>query len=101
MQTQLNLIFILYLSLSQSAGISGKLLIFHTSLPISEAPGKLKNREDRKVLATEKEKVRLCVCRHLVYLFSLRLYEPSCDTVDCFILIMYRNNAFFTARITY
>ena len=26
-------------------------------MPISEAPGKLKNREDRKVLATEKEKV--------------------------------------------
>ncbi|XP_028403896.1 protein transport protein Sec24C-like isoform X2 [Dendronephthya gigantea] len=44
----------------KSAGISGKLLIFHTSLPISEAPGKLKNREDRKVLATEKEKTILC-----------------------------------------
>ena len=28
-------------------------------MPISEAPGKLKNREDRKVLATEKEKVAL------------------------------------------
>ena len=44
-------------SFLQSAGISGKLILFHTSLPISEAPGKLKNREDRKVLATEKEKV--------------------------------------------
>jgi len=26
-------------------------------LPIAEAPGKLKNREDRKLLGSEKEKV--------------------------------------------
>jgi hypothetical protein len=52
----------------QSAGISGKLLIFHTSLPISEALGKLKSREERKVLATEKEKV----CLYLS-LFSLAI----------------------------
>ena len=37
----------------------GKLLVFHSSLPISEAPGKLKNREDRKLLGTEKEKTIL------------------------------------------
>ena len=42
----------------QSAGISGKLFVFHSSLPIGEAPGKLKNREDRKLLGTEKEKVQ-------------------------------------------
>ena len=42
----------------QGAGISGKLYIFHSSLPIVEAPGKLKNREDRKLLATDKEKVK-------------------------------------------
>ena len=35
---------------------SGKLLVFHSSLPIAEAPGKLKNRDDRKLLGTEKEK---------------------------------------------
>jgi len=28
-------------------------------LPIAEAPGKLKNREDRKLLATDKEKTIL------------------------------------------
>ena len=40
-----------------SADRSGKLFIFHSSLPLAEAPGKLKNRDDRKVLGTEKEKV--------------------------------------------
>ncbi len=45
----------------QSAECPGKLIIFHTSLPVAEAPGKLKNRDDRKVLGTEKEKVWLPV----------------------------------------
>lgn len=31
--------------------------MFHTSLPIAEAPGKLKNREDKKLIGTDKEKV--------------------------------------------
>ncbi|KAJ8676393.1 hypothetical protein QAD02_012180 [Eretmocerus hayati] len=35
---------------------SGKLMVFHSSLPSGEAPGKLKNRDDRKVLGTDKEK---------------------------------------------
>jgi len=35
------------------------LLIFHSSLPIADAPGKLKNRDDRKVLGTDKEKTVL------------------------------------------
>lgn len=33
--------------------------MFHSSLPIAEAPGKLKNRDDRKLLGTEKEKTVL------------------------------------------
>ncbi|XP_046392405.1 protein transport protein Sec24C isoform X2 [Ischnura elegans] len=40
----------------KAAECNGKLLVFHSSLPIAEAPGKLKNRDDRKVLGTEKEK---------------------------------------------
>lgn len=36
---------------------SGKLLIFHTSLPTFNCPGQLNNREDRKLLGTDKEKV--------------------------------------------
>ncbi|KAK0400261.1 hypothetical protein QR680_003427 [Steinernema hermaphroditum] len=38
---------------------AGKLFIFHSSLPTFEAPGKLKNREDRKALATDREKTVL------------------------------------------
>ena len=44
--------------ISQAADCSGKLYVFHASLPIAEAPGKLKNRDDRKLLGTDKEKVK-------------------------------------------
>ncbi|NXU04562.1 SC24C protein, partial [Buphagus erythrorhynchus] len=40
----------------KAAECAGKLFIFHTSLPIAEAPGKLKNRNDRKLINTDKEK---------------------------------------------
>ena len=43
----------------KSADRTGKLFIFHSSLPTAEAPGKLKNRDDRKLLGTDKEKVCL------------------------------------------
>lgn len=43
----------------KSSDRTGKLYIFHTSLPIAEAPGKLKNRDDRKLLGTDKEKTIL------------------------------------------
>ena len=33
--------------------------MFHSSLPIAEAPGKLKNRDDRKLLGTDREKTIL------------------------------------------
>ncbi|XP_060519788.1 protein transport protein Sec24C isoform X2 [Cylas formicarius] len=38
---------------------AGKLLVFHSSLPTAEAPGKLRNRDDRKLLGTDKEKTVL------------------------------------------
>lgn len=38
---------------------AGKLYVFHSSLPTSEAPGKLKSRDDRKLLGTDKEKTVL------------------------------------------
>lgn len=41
----------------KAAECAGKLFLFHTSLPIAEAPGKLKNRDDRKLINTDKEKV--------------------------------------------
>nr|XP_056704232.1 protein transport protein Sec24C [Euleptes europaea] len=40
----------------KAAECSGKLFIFHSSLPIAEAPGKLKNRDDKKLINTDKEK---------------------------------------------
>ncbi|XP_037133608.1 protein transport protein Sec24C isoform X1 [Syngnathus acus] len=40
----------------KAADCSGKLFVFHTSLPIAEAPGKLKNREDKKLIGSDKEK---------------------------------------------
>lgn len=38
---------------------AGKLMVFHSSLPTAEGPGKLKNRDDRKLLGTDKEKTVL------------------------------------------
>ncbi|KAI5726271.1 hypothetical protein M8J77_026255 [Diaphorina citri] len=38
---------------------TGKLLVFNSSLPIYEAPGKLAHRDDRKMLGTDKEKTVL------------------------------------------
>ncbi|XP_035262282.1 protein transport protein Sec24C isoform X1 [Anguilla anguilla] len=40
----------------KAAECAGKLFIFHSSLPIAEAPGKLKNRDDKKLVGTDKEK---------------------------------------------
>jgi protein transport protein SEC24 len=49
----------------RSANRTGKLFIFHSSLPSLEAPGKLKSRDDRNLLSTDKEKVGF------VYIFSV------------------------------
>ncbi|XP_036811660.1 protein transport protein Sec24C isoform X4 [Oncorhynchus mykiss] len=40
----------------KAADCAGKLFVFHSTLPIAEAPGKLKNREDKKLVGTDKEK---------------------------------------------
>lgn len=52
---------VIALTFLQAAECAGKLFIFHTSLPIAEAPGKLKNRDDRKLINTDKEKV-IMIC---------------------------------------
>lgn len=41
----------------KAADCPGKLFVFHASLPTAEAPGKLKPRDDRKLVNTDKEKV--------------------------------------------
>lgn len=66
----------------------GKLLVFHSSLPIAEAPGKLKNRDDRKLLATEKEKTVLSEYFFIFFLsisshFSFLIY-PSAPQVNTY-----------------
>ncbi|XP_053272265.1 protein transport protein Sec24D [Pleuronectes platessa] len=40
----------------KAAECSGKIFLFHSSMPTAEAPGKLKNRDDKKLVNTEKEK---------------------------------------------
>ena len=40
----------------KAAGCAGKILLFNSSLPVADAPGKLENRDDRKLLGTDKEK---------------------------------------------
>ncbi|XP_061524944.1 protein transport protein Sec24D [Phycodurus eques] len=40
----------------KEAECSGKLFVFHSSMPTAEAPGKLKNRDDKKLVNTDKEK---------------------------------------------
>ncbi|XP_039735435.1 protein transport protein Sec24D, partial [Pteropus medius] len=41
----------------KAADCPGKLFVFHASLPTAEAPGKLKPRDDRKLVNTDKEKM--------------------------------------------
>ncbi|XP_012879187.1 PREDICTED: protein transport protein Sec24D [Dipodomys ordii] len=41
----------------KAAECPGKLFIFHSSLPTADAPGKLKNRDDKKLVNTDKEKL--------------------------------------------
>lgn len=43
----------------KASNCCGKLLVFNSTLPIGDAPGKLKNRDDRKLLGTDKEKTIL------------------------------------------
>ncbi|XP_031561696.1 protein transport protein Sec24C-like isoform X2 [Actinia tenebrosa] len=68
----------------KSAGIAGKLFVFHSSLPIAEAPGKLKNREDRKLLATDKEKTILAPQTNFYETLAKSCVENGV-TVDLFV----------------
>jgi len=48
----------------ESCERAGKLFMFHSGLPSAEAPGKLKSRDDRKLIGTDKEK---------------SLFSPACN----------------------
>ena len=46
-----------YKTVFQGANCTGKIYVFSTTLPIAVAPGKLSNRDDKKLLGSDKEKV--------------------------------------------
>ncbi|VVC37865.1 Sec23/Sec24, trunk domain,Sec23/Sec24 beta-sandwich,ADF-H/Gelsolin-like domain,Zinc finger [Cinara cedri] len=73
----------------KKADCCGKLFVFHSSLPIAEAPGKLKNREDRKLLATDKEKTILNPQTNVYMDLGQECVQVGCS-VDLFIT----NNSF-------
>ncbi|TRY71003.1 hypothetical protein TCAL_17342 [Tigriopus californicus] len=73
----------------KAANAAGKLIIFHHNLPVAEAPGKLKNRDDRKLLATEKEKTVLTP--------QTKFYNEvgqECVAVGCSVDLFLFNNAY-------
>lgn len=73
----------------KAAQCAGKLIVFHHNLPVAEAPGKLKNRDDRKVLGTEKEKTVLTPQNKTYNEFGQECVGVGC-TVDLFLF----NNAY-------
>lgn len=73
----------------KAAQCAGKLVIFHHNLPIAEAPGKLKNRDDRKLLGTEKEKT--------ILMPQTKFYNElgqQCVSVGCSVDLFLFNNAY-------
>ncbi|CAL8315553.1 unnamed protein product [Boreogadus saida] len=46
-----------WLKLIRRLSAAGSSIIFHASIPTAEAPGKLKNRDDKKLVSTDKEKM--------------------------------------------
>ncbi|XP_043483184.1 protein transport protein Sec24C-like [Leptopilina heterotoma] len=64
---------------------SGKLMVFHSSLPIAEALGKLKNRDDRKLLGTEKEKTVLAPQNNVYNTLGQDCVAAGCS-VDLFLV---------------
>jgi len=73
----------------KAAGMAGKLVVFHHNLPVAEAPGKLKNRDDRKCLGTDKEKTVLTP--------QTKFYNDlgqECVAVGCSVDLFLFNNAY-------
>ncbi|MFT7807472.1 protein transport protein Sec24D isoform X1 [Arapaima gigas] len=68
----------------KAAECSGKLFIFHSSIPTAEAPGKLKNRDDRKLINTEKEKTLFQPVKGVYEELSKECVSNSC-CVDLFL----------------
>ena len=73
----------------KAANCAGKLLVFHSSLPTAEAPGKLKMRDERKLLGTEKEKTAISPQTN----FYNQLGQ-DCSGFGCRVDLFIANNAF-------
>ena len=73
----------------KDADCAGKLLVFHSSLPIAEAPGQLKSRDDRKLLGTDKEKTILNAQNQ----FYNQLGQ-DCSGIGCRVDLFIANNAY-------
>ena len=69
----------------KSAKLTGKLFIFHTNLPNTLAPGQLKNRDDKKLLGTDKEKMVLSPQNDYYAQLGKKCVENGCS-VDLFLL---------------
>ncbi|KAJ8382885.1 hypothetical protein SKAU_G00036630 [Synaphobranchus kaupii] len=68
----------------KAAECSGKLFIFHSSLPTAEAPGKLKNRDDKKLVNTDKEKTLFQPQKRIYEQLTKDCVSSSCS-VDLFL----------------
>ena len=69
----------------KSAKTCGKLFVFHTNLPNSMSPGQLKNRDDKKLLGSEKEKMLLAPQTEYYAQLGKRCVENGCS-VDLFLM---------------
>ncbi|CAF1321649.1 unnamed protein product, partial [Rotaria sordida] len=68
----------------KEAHCAGKIYIFSTTLPISVAPGKLSNRDDKKLLGTEKEKTLLAPVNNVYTKIGEECAQNGC-AVDLFV----------------
>jgi len=69
----------------KSAKLCGKLFVFHTNLPNCLAPGQLKNREDKKLLGTDKEKQILTPQTEYYGQLGKKAVENGCS-IDLFLM---------------
>ncbi|KAL7055613.1 hypothetical protein AAHC03_023028 [Spirometra sp. Aus1] len=68
----------------KAAGRCGKLFVLHSSLPTAEAPGRLKHREDRHVIGTDREKTLLQPATDFYTTLGKQCVEAGCS-VDLFL----------------
>ncbi|CAF3345357.1 unnamed protein product [Rotaria sp. Silwood1] len=66
------------------ANCCGKIYIFSTTLPIALAPGKLSNRDDKKLLGTDKEKILLSPVDNFYTKLGEECVQNGC-AVDLFV----------------